>query len=155
MLLFIENKIVIAIQNSYVIPEGILAAISLIIILSYFLSIFSQAVRRGHDFSQSFGKTLLIFIIPVIGGLVLLFTPGDTGTNQYGHDPIASKMSEVEIKMFVEKRLKLAQQWIENENYDLALEFVIEGLKISPDDSELLSLKKQIEDKSKNSRRPN
>lgn len=46
-------------------------------------------VRRMHDVSKS-GWYILLVLIPIIGWiwlLVLLFTEGDHGPNQYGNDP--------------------------------------------------------------------
>ena len=66
------------------------------------------------------------------------------------YEPIIKDVSEKEAtNHFVAKKMRLAQLMIENGNLDLALEFVKEGLEASPNDSELLKLKKQIEDKRK------
>ena len=55
----------------------------------FFLPILSGAVRRMHDIGKS-GTNLLIYFIPIIGGiwvLVLLMTESDYGTNRYGYNP--------------------------------------------------------------------
>jgi len=47
----------------------------------------------------------------------------------------------------VAKKLRLAQLMMEDGNYDLALVYIKEGLEISPKDTRLVKLKKQIESK--------
>lgn len=66
------------------------------------------------------------------------------------YEPILRHLSDEEAKKhYVAKSIRLAQLMIENRNYDLALDFVKEGLEESPKDPALLKLKKQIEDRSK------
>ena len=66
------------------------------------------------------------------------------------YEPIMRDVSDKEMtKHLVAKNLRLAQLMIENGNFDLAMEFVKEGLEASPNDSELLKMKKQIEEKRK------
>ncbi|MDG1438016.1 MAG: DUF805 domain-containing protein [Emcibacteraceae bacterium] len=62
--------------------------------LIYWLIIFipnlAVTVRRHHDGNRS-GWFILIGIIPIIGGLILLFlyaSKGTDGPNQYGPDPL-------------------------------------------------------------------
>lgn len=52
---------------------------------------FAVSVRRLHDIGKS-GWWLLIVFVPIIGGiwlLILLVTPGQSGSNSYGADPKA------------------------------------------------------------------
>ena len=54
-----------------------------------FIPSLSVSVRRLHDKSKS-GWYLLLAIIPIIGGIVLLFilaANGDPGENEYGMNP--------------------------------------------------------------------
>ena len=54
-----------------------------------FIPSLSVSVRRLHDKSKS-GWYLLLAIIPIIGGIVLLFilaADGDPGENEYGINP--------------------------------------------------------------------
>ncbi|MFY8107869.1 MAG: DUF805 domain-containing protein [Bacteroidia bacterium] len=54
-----------------------------------FIPSLSVSVRRLHDKSKS-GWYLLLAIIPIIGGIVLLFilaADGDPGENEYGMNP--------------------------------------------------------------------
>ena len=63
--------------------------ISSIISLALFLPGLAVSVRRLHDTGKS-GWYLLIALIPIIGGLYLIylmFKEGDQGQNQYGSDP--------------------------------------------------------------------
>lgn len=56
------------------------------------------AVRRLHDVGKS-GWFYLIGLIPIIGGIwlfVLFVTEGDKGPNQYGPDPKAENMEEID-----------------------------------------------------------
>ncbi len=49
------------------------------------------SVRRLHDIGKS-GWYILLAFIPCVGAIILLIfdlTPGDTGDNEYGPDPIA------------------------------------------------------------------
>lgn len=64
------------------------------------------------------------------------------------YEPILKNISGKEAnKHVVAKKYRLGQLMIQNENYDLALEFVKEGLEISPTDPKLLELKKELENK--------
>ncbi len=66
------------------------------------------------------------------------------------YEPIFDETSDHEVaKHAVAKKKRLTQLMIEHGNYDLALEFIKEGLELSPKDSDLLTLKQQIEDKVK------
>lgn len=54
-----------------------------------FIPSLSVTVRRLHDKSKS-GWYILLAIIPIIGGIVLLFilaADGDPGENEYGMNP--------------------------------------------------------------------
>jgi len=66
------------------------------------------------------------------------------------YEPVFRDISDQEvIKHLVAKKLRLAQLMTESGNFELALEYVKEGLDVSPKDADLLKLKKQIEDKLK------
>lgn len=63
--------------------------IYLLYALITFIPSLSVSVRRLHDKSKS-GWYLLLAIIPIIGGIVLLFilaADGDPGENEYGMNP--------------------------------------------------------------------
>lgn len=60
--------------------------------LAVLLPSLAVAVRRLHDTGRS-GWWLLLFLVPLIGALVLLFfyaTAGERGANAYGPDPKGS-----------------------------------------------------------------
>lgn len=62
------------------------------------------------------------------------------------YEPIARTASEKEASQHaVAKKLRLAQLMMDNGNYDLALDYIKEGLEISPKDQKLLELKKEVE----------
>ncbi|MGA9117406.1 MAG: hypothetical protein WB626_11570 [Bacteroidota bacterium] len=66
------------------------------------------------------------------------------------YEPIARNASEKEVSQHaVAKKLRLAQLMMDNGNYDLALDYIKEGLEISPKDQKLLELKKEVEGKRK------
>ena len=66
------------------------------------------------------------------------------------YEAIVRSASEKEISQHaVAKKIRLAQLMMENGNYDLALEYIKEGLEISPKNQTLLELKKEIERKKK------
>jgi uncharacterized membrane protein YhaH (DUF805 family) len=57
--------------------------------IAFFLPVLSAGVRRMHDIGKS-GTTLLVYFIPVIGGiwlLVLLSTDSQKGANKHGPNP--------------------------------------------------------------------
>ncbi len=59
--------------------------------LAVFLPSLAVGVRRLHDTGRS-GWWLLIWLIPVIGWIVLIWwlaTPGEDGPNSHGPDPLA------------------------------------------------------------------
>lgn len=61
----------------------------LIVALATFLPGVAVAVRRLHDVGKS-GWFFFIVLIPLIGSiwlLILFFTEGEKGSNQYGSDP--------------------------------------------------------------------
>jgi hypothetical protein len=65
-------------------------------------------------------------------------------------EPIAKESSEKLLtEHFVAKKLRLAQLMIDDGHYDLANEFIKEGLAVSPKDPGLLKLKALTEAKSK------
>lgn len=58
-------------------------------VLGSFIPIFTVTIRRLHDAGHS-GFWLLIYLVPLIGALFMLymmFKTGDIGTNAYGPDP--------------------------------------------------------------------
>lgn len=64
--------------------------LSLIFLLAVLLPNLAVVVRRLHDVDKS-GWWYLIFLVPLIGGLLLLYwfvTEGTRGPNQYGPDPL-------------------------------------------------------------------
>jgi len=72
--------------------------------LSVFIPGLAVSVRRLHDVGKS-GWFLLIAFIPIIGAiwlLILYFTEGDSGTNQYGLNPKEnfSEINEIGTKEF-------------------------------------------------------
>jgi uncharacterized membrane protein YhaH (DUF805 family) len=63
----------------------------LLVVLTTFIPGLAVAVRRLHDVGKS-GWFYFIALIPIIGAiwlLVLFFTEGNKGENQYGPDPKA------------------------------------------------------------------
>ena len=57
--------------------------------LATLIPYFAVVVRRLHDIGKS-GWFFFVSLIPFIGGiwlLILLFTEGDNGPNEYGEDP--------------------------------------------------------------------
>jgi uncharacterized membrane protein YhaH (DUF805 family) len=68
---------------------GIYGPLTTILILGTIIPSIAVGIRRLHDTDKS-GWWLLIALIPLIGGLVLLFffvSDGTSGPNQYGPDP--------------------------------------------------------------------
>jgi len=66
------------------------------------------------------------------------------------YETVMRDISDKEVvKNLVAKKVRLTQLMIEMGNFDLAMEFVKEGLQASPNDAELLQLRKQIENKRK------
>ncbi|MDZ7391796.1 MAG: hypothetical protein ONB25_02710 [candidate division KSB1 bacterium] len=64
------------------------------------------------------------------------------------YEPIPKSTSEKDfIASQVAKKLRLAQLMIDEGNYELALDYIKEGLEFSPQDAKLLELKKQVERK--------
>ena len=64
------------------------------------------------------------------------------------YEPIARTASEKEVTQHAaSKKLRLAQLLIDNGNYNLALDYIKEGLEISPKDQKLLEIKKEVENK--------
>jgi tetratricopeptide (TPR) repeat protein len=64
------------------------------------------------------------------------------------YESIPRAVSEKEVSQHaVSKKLRLAQLMMDNGNYDLALDYIKEGLEISPNEQNLLELKKGVESK--------
>ena len=83
------NFIISIAANILTFVSEYLAFISFIIAIGLLLPSLAVAVRRLHDTNKS-GWYLLIALIPIIGGLYLLYlmvVEGDKGSNQYGPDP--------------------------------------------------------------------
>lgn len=71
------------------------SVIALVVTLGLLLPIFAVGVRRLHDVGRS-GWWFLLGLVPILGGLVLLVwsvSPGTTGNNSYGPDPLSSGAS--------------------------------------------------------------
>lgn len=69
---------------------GVLAVLPMVLIIALLLPSLAVSVRRLHDLDKS-GWWVLIILIPLIGGLVLLFWAcqrGTEGQNMYGSDPL-------------------------------------------------------------------
>lgn len=72
-------------------------ALYFIYVLGIIIPSLAVAVRRLHDVGKS-GWFYFIALIPLVGGiwlLVLFITEGDKGTNQYGPDPKAEIIEEI------------------------------------------------------------
>lgn len=66
------------------------------------------------------------------------------------YHPTVKGLSEEDVKRHqIANILRLAKIFLEQDNLDLALEYLKEGLEIEPQNQELLKLKKKIEDKRK------
>jgi uncharacterized membrane protein YhaH (DUF805 family) len=75
-------------------PYGPLSALLLVALIIPSIAV---GIRRLHDTNRS-GWWLLISLIPLVGGLILLYfyvLPGTTGPNDYGPDPLSANPSEV------------------------------------------------------------
>jgi uncharacterized membrane protein YhaH (DUF805 family) len=71
---------------------GALSVLPMVIMIALFLPGLAVAVRRLHDLDKS-GWWFLIILIPILGGLLLLFWAcqrGTQGDNRFGGDPLAS-----------------------------------------------------------------
>ncbi|ARJ64939.1 hypothetical protein WV31_04245 [Magnetospirillum sp. ME-1] len=69
---------------------GVLAVLPLVLTIALFVPALAVSVRRLHDLDKS-GWWVLIILIPLIGGLILLFWAckrGTEGQNMYGSDPL-------------------------------------------------------------------
>jgi uncharacterized membrane protein YhaH (DUF805 family) len=58
--------------------------------LAVFLPSLAVAMRRLHDLDRS-GWWVLLFLIPIVGGIVLIVwfcSPGTPGPNRFGPDPL-------------------------------------------------------------------
>jgi uncharacterized membrane protein YhaH (DUF805 family) len=68
---------------------GVYGPLTLLTALFFIIPSFSVGIRRLHDTERS-GWWLLLGLIPLIGGLVLIYffiLEGTRGPNQYGADP--------------------------------------------------------------------
>jgi len=64
------------------------------------------------------------------------------------YEPVARTASDKEVLQHgVAKKLRLAQLMMDQGNYELSLDYIKEGLELSPQDAKLLELKKQVESK--------
>ncbi|CUW37438.1 putative inner membrane protein [Magnetospirillum sp. XM-1] len=69
---------------------GVLSVLPAILMIGLFVPSLAVSVRRLHDLGKS-GWWFLIILIPVIGGLVLLWwfcQRGTEGQNMFGSDPL-------------------------------------------------------------------
>jgi uncharacterized membrane protein YhaH (DUF805 family) len=69
---------------------GDILIVRLIVALGLFLPMLSVEVRRLHDVGRS-GVLVLIWLIPIVGQLVLLYwfcRRGDPDTNRFGESPL-------------------------------------------------------------------
>ena len=72
---------------------GILSPLYSLVVL---LPGIAVAIRRLHDIDYS-GWYVLLGLVPVVGGLILLFLftrPGTAGANRFGADPLSEPMAE-------------------------------------------------------------
>ncbi|KAF2518853.1 DUF805 domain-containing protein [Flavobacterium salilacus subsp. salilacus] len=85
-------SIVLNLIDMFLLNMREVGVISTIYSLVVFIPSLAVAVRRLHDVGKSGWYYLLIFL-PIIGWiwlLVLFFTEGDSGANEYGPDPKAN-----------------------------------------------------------------
>lgn len=83
------NVIISVITNILTVVSDKLMFVGVIVSLALLLPSLAVAVRRLHDVNKS-GWYLLIALVPIVGGLYLLYlmtVEGDKGANQYGADP--------------------------------------------------------------------
>lgn len=88
MVLLIVLMVVDAMMGSYSKDAG-LGLLSGIFSLGMLLPSFGVAIRRLHDTGRS-GWWLLISIVPLVGGIILLFffaQDSEAGTNRFGPNP--------------------------------------------------------------------
>ncbi len=96
-LLIIFSLVIIQVLCQTVFQDNIIGTVFGVLLalctFAYYLGIIvptiAVVVRRLHDVNKS-GWFYFIALIPLIGGiwlLVLLFTSGDEGENDYGYDP--------------------------------------------------------------------
>ena len=72
---------------------GTYGPLSWLLIAAIIVPSIAVGVRRFHDLGKS-GWWMLVGLIPIVGGLVLLFffvQEGDKGPNQYGPDPLEAE----------------------------------------------------------------
>jgi uncharacterized membrane protein YhaH (DUF805 family) len=68
--------------------------LTLLLALGTIIPTIAVGVRRLHDVDKS-GWWILLSLIPLIGGLILLFfyvQPGTPGPNRFGPDPLAGEI---------------------------------------------------------------
>jgi len=82
--LFIGNYL----DNSPAVPELLIIALEIIVILPFILFTPSIAIRRAHDFNED-GLYALMLFVPFIN-LYFLFAPGTPTQNRYGAVPSKS-----------------------------------------------------------------
>ena len=86
---FLVGLVVTIIQFTMEMTRGI---IDLLVFLVFIVPTISVTARRLHDIGRS-GWWLLIGLIPLIGGLILLYwavKPGDDGDNRFGANPLGA-----------------------------------------------------------------
>lgn len=86
---FLVGLAVTIIQFTMEMTRGI---IDLLVFLVFIVPTISVTARRLHDIGRS-GLWLLIGLIPLIGGLILLYwavKPGEDGDNRFGANPLGA-----------------------------------------------------------------
>ena len=114
-----------------------------------------QAVKRSFE-----AKGLKFYVIDFLVGSVdhnIQFAAPISSYKKYmplitnsieTYEAIARAASEKEVLQHgIAKKLRLAQLMMDQVNYELALDYIKEGLELSPQDAKLLELKKQVESK--------
>ncbi|MBN1271124.1 MAG: hypothetical protein JXB26_02540 [Candidatus Aminicenantes bacterium] len=113
------------------------------------------AVKRTFTFKG----TKILFIDFMIGNTThnLMYSASPTKFEKYlslaqesidTYEPTLRGVSPEDVKKHsIAKSLRLSQIFFEQGNYDLALEFINEGLEVEPNNANLLELKKKIMEK--------
>lgn len=86
-------SICLGILDAVIFPTLIWDPLSTVFSIAVLLPALAVGVRRLHDVDRS-GWWVLLWFVPVIGWLVLLYwavTRGTTGDNRFGPDPLAAE----------------------------------------------------------------
>lgn len=84
--LVLVSSVLALIEGAVLAPESSGQPLQMLMVLIIFLPLLSVSVRRLHDGGRS-GWWLFIQVVPLIGGLILLWwyiQPGDEAANEYG-----------------------------------------------------------------------